>query len=135
MLSEIASAIRDGRKNLVVMVRTCFGFGAAMLIHHILVVHAVMVHVPVIHLLTSSLFLRLCSILVRCGFGSLCLSSMLFVPTVTFAGQQHRNIQGSQKAQHGSAANQGLPLHKSTHQISPLLIHTNFTEHAHFHVE
>src|SRR3990167_3650064 len=135
MLSDTASAVRGGRKNLVVMVRTCFGFGAAMLIHHAFMVHAAMVHVPVIHLLTSSRFLRLCGLLVRYRFGSLCLSSMLFVLTVIFTGQQHRSMQGSQKAQHGSAANQGLPLHKSAHQISPLLIHTNFTEHAHFHVE
>lgn len=48
-LSDTASAMRDGRENLVVMVRTCFGFGAAMLIHHLLVPHIVMVHTLMIH--------------------------------------------------------------------------------------
>lgn len=83
--------MRDGRENLVVMVRTCFGFGAAMLIHHLLVPHIVMVHTlmihgAMIHLMASGLAFRLICRLVT-GVGRSRLGSMLFVLAVPLTCQ------------------------------------------------
>ncbi|CAE6925627.1 conserved protein of unknown function [Ectopseudomonas oleovorans] len=85
----------------MVMVRTCFGFGAAMLIHHVFVIHAVMLHVCVIHgamihLLASRLILRLICMLATGGLGRSRLGSMLFVLAVPLTCQRNRCVQGSQ---------------------------------------
>jgi len=121
----------------------CFGFGAAMLIHsssrapyrHGSYPHASMAPDPFFLFAgqrPASIDLQACFTGVgRSRSGACCSCSLCPSPAKLDVGA----CRTAKRLNIAALPKQGITLHKSTHQNSPLLIHTDFTRHAIFHVE